>query len=315
MTHDINRGRFQYIGDFVSSMSRGPVKLEFGEGKGPSPKDLAEMEAQERALQGIKTALIAGSVMAFGGCALGWVLCKWWYGVKNIAEFGEVMKEKMPKVSGDMQDSAIGRRLKTSSEVSRDAISESEELAEWRRSIRSKFNSEEGAQLARANSIILANRRAAERVARRKSSAPQPPGGTAAAGGAAGGAEAGADEAGVEGADLAAHPTADDVLAAAEMVIAAAAEEEGDEGGVGGGLAAPPPAEAVVAAAVASAGSSEITPAESATGGNESETIIKLRRTITQQALELSMLKQQQQQEQAQTQPQQQQEQPQQQQP
>jgi hypothetical protein len=42
------------------------------------------------------------------------------------------------QVSGDMEDSAVGRRLKQQSAASRDAISEDPELTAWRRSMRDK---------------------------------------------------------------------------------------------------------------------------------------------------------------------------------
>ena len=42
------------------------------------------------------------------------------------------------QVSGDMEDSAVGRRMKQQAAVSRDAISEDPELTAWRRSMRDK---------------------------------------------------------------------------------------------------------------------------------------------------------------------------------
>ena len=50
-------------------------------------------------------------------------------------------------------------RMKAQSAEARDAVSENAELTDWRRSLRGKFNSEEGAKLARANSILLAEKR------------------------------------------------------------------------------------------------------------------------------------------------------------
>ena len=75
--------------------------------------------------------------------------------------------ERMPKVSGKLEDGAVGRRIKEAAEVSRDGISENQELTDWRRSLRSKFNTPEGAAVARQNSIMLAERREAERALRK----------------------------------------------------------------------------------------------------------------------------------------------------
>ena len=38
---DIGRGRYEYIGDFMASMQRGPVKLEFGD-RAPTEKERAQ---------------------------------------------------------------------------------------------------------------------------------------------------------------------------------------------------------------------------------------------------------------------------------
>ena len=132
--HDISKGRFEYVGDFMASLNRGPVKLDFGkEAKPLSEKDRARDELNTRNLQLVQRSLVLGTVAAGVCCWLGWQVTKWNYGVRNISEFGEVMRERMPKVSGKMEDSAVGRRLQQASEESRDAISESERLTDWRR--------------------------------------------------------------------------------------------------------------------------------------------------------------------------------------
>ena len=130
-------------------------------------------ELNERNLQLIQRSLVLGSLMAAGGCYLGWVLTKWYYGVQNMNEFSEVMKQKVPKVSGDLKESMIGRRMQEASEKSGEAISENPELTDWRRSLRNKFNTKEGAEIARHNSINMAERREQERIARRAKSEEQ----------------------------------------------------------------------------------------------------------------------------------------------
>jgi len=168
LMHDISKGRFEYIGDFMASLNRGPVKLDFGkEAKPLSEKDRARDELNTRNLQLVQRSLVLGTVAAGVCCWLGWQVTKWNYGVRNMSEFGEVMRERMPKVSGKMEDSAVGRRLQQASEESRDAISESERLTDWRRTIRGKFNTEEGAAIARQNSIMLAERRQVEKALRK----------------------------------------------------------------------------------------------------------------------------------------------------
>ena len=167
LMHDISRGKFEYIGDFMASLNRGPVKLDYGKDAKPiSEKERLQDELNERNLKMIQRSLLLGSLAAAGGCFLGWQLTKLYYGVRNITEFNEVMRERMPKVSGSMEDSLIGRKLKEEALQSRDAISENPELANWRRSLRGKFNTEEGAKLARENSITLAQKREEERAAR-----------------------------------------------------------------------------------------------------------------------------------------------------
>jgi len=167
LMHDISRGKFEYIGDFMASLNRGPVKLDYGKDAKPiSEKERLQDELNERNLKMIQRSLLLGSLAAAGGCFLGWQLTKLYYGVRNITEFNEVMRERMPKVSGSMEDSLIGRKLKEEALQSRDAISENPELANWRRSLRGKFNTEEGAKLARQNSITLAQKREEERAAR-----------------------------------------------------------------------------------------------------------------------------------------------------
>ena len=174
LMHDISKGKFNYLGDFVKSMDKGPVKLDFGkEAKPVSEKQKKLDEMNERNLKMIQRSLVLGSLLAGVSCALGWQFTKWYYGVKNIAEFTEVMNERMPKVSGKLEDSAVGRQLQALSEESRDAIAESERITEWRRGIRAKFNTPEGAAVARQNSMVMAERREAEK-SMRKSRQPLP---------------------------------------------------------------------------------------------------------------------------------------------
>ncbi len=113
LMHDISKGKFEYIGDFMASLNRGPVKLDYGKDAKPlSEKERLQDELNERNLKMIQRSLLLGSLAAAGGCFLGWQLTKWYYGVRSIGEFGEVMRERMPKVSGSMEDSMIGRKLK-----------------------------------------------------------------------------------------------------------------------------------------------------------------------------------------------------------
>ena len=169
--HDIGKGRWAFVGDFVASMNKGPVKLDFGKDAKPvSEKQKRMDELNERNLKLIQRSLVLGSALAAVACIVGWQVTKWIYGVKNVNEFGDVMRERMPKVSGKLEDSALGRRLKESSEVSRDKISENSELTDWRRSLRGKFNTEEGARVARMNSVALAERRQMEKIARKSRS-------------------------------------------------------------------------------------------------------------------------------------------------
>jgi len=164
--HDIQAGRYQYIADFMKSMDKGPVKLGFGKEKAPSAKEIEQMEAQEKALKMMQRSMVIGTLLAAGGTYLIWYLSKRALGVNDVTGFNEAMKNKLPKVSGEMEDSAIGRRMKAQSAEARDAVSENAELTDWRRSLRGKFNSEEGAKLARANSILLAEKRQKERIER-----------------------------------------------------------------------------------------------------------------------------------------------------
>ena len=168
MMHDVTKGKFAYIGDFVQSLDKGPVKLDFGKKEVvKSEKQQKIDELNERNLQMIKRSLIMGSVLAGMACAIGWQVTKWVYGVKSIAEFGEVMQQRMPKVSGSLEDSAVGRTLKEASESSKESISESETITDWRRFVRAKFNSPEGAKIAREYSMVMADKREAEKALRK----------------------------------------------------------------------------------------------------------------------------------------------------
>ena len=80
------------------------------------------------------------------------------------------MNQKMPKVAADMDHSLVGKRMHEMNESSRDKISEDPELTAWRRSLRAKFNTEQGAEIARANSLVLAEQRAEERRVRKAAS-------------------------------------------------------------------------------------------------------------------------------------------------
>ena len=99
--HDIGRGRFNYMGDFIASMNKGPVKVDFGKDAKPiSEKQKAIDELNERNLKMIQRSLTLGSGLAVIACFVGWQFTKWWYGVRDIHGFAEKMSERMPKVSG-----------------------------------------------------------------------------------------------------------------------------------------------------------------------------------------------------------------------
>ena len=163
--HDAGAGKYAYIQDFANSMTEKKVKLSFTE-KPMSEKERRAFEQNEANLKMVQRSMVIGSVCAFLGVGVGWFLTKRALGVSDAKEFSAKMHDKMPKVSDNMQSTKIGAMLQERSYESRDAISESEELTAFRRSLRDKFNSEEGKQLARANSIILAGQRAKERIER-----------------------------------------------------------------------------------------------------------------------------------------------------
>ena len=163
--HDAGAGKYAYIQDFANSMTEKKVKLSFTE-KPMSEKERRAFEQNEANLKMVQRSMVIGSVCAFLGVGVGWFLTKRALGVSDAKEFSAKMHDKMPKVSDNMQSTKIGAMLQERSYESRDAISESEELTAFRRSLRSKFNTEEGKQLARANSIILAGQRAKERIER-----------------------------------------------------------------------------------------------------------------------------------------------------
>ena len=163
--HDAGAGKYAYIQDFANSMTEKKVKLSFTE-KPMSEKERRAFEQNEANLKMVQRSMVIGSVCAFLGVGVGWFLTKRALGVSDAKEFSAKMHDKMPKVSDNMQSTKIGALLQERSYESRDAISESEELTAFRRSLRSKFNTEEGKQLARANSIILAGQRAKERIER-----------------------------------------------------------------------------------------------------------------------------------------------------
>ena len=166
--HDATKGKYEYIGDFAASLNRGPVKVEFGSKAKPITEKQRKIdEMNERNLTLIQRSMVVGTALVAISGVVGWKLTKWYYGVKDVHEFADVMHERMPKVSGKLEDSALGRKLQAASEKSRDTISENAELTDWRRSLRGKFNSPEGAKLARENSLVLRQQRESERIVRK----------------------------------------------------------------------------------------------------------------------------------------------------
>jgi hypothetical protein len=166
LMHDAQRGKFQYVSDFASSLNTGPVKLSFKD----APKT-QEDEAQERALSMIQRSVLVGSLAVLASGVIGWQITKWYMGVNNAKEFSERMNEKMPKVSAEVNTSILGQKLHGVNQESRDKISEDPELTAWRRSLRDKFNNAEGAEIARKNSIHMAEVRAQERKVRKVATA------------------------------------------------------------------------------------------------------------------------------------------------
>tara|TARA_B100000524_G_scaffold59228_1_gene27502 strand:- start:543 stop:1673 length:1131 start_codon:yes stop_codon:yes gene_type:complete len=165
--HAMGAGRYQYVADFWKSLNRGKVRLDIGE-KPLSEEEQEQQRVQDQAFGVIKNSMIYGTLMVAVGGAIGWMVTKRVLGVQSIGEFGEHMSERLPKVSGKLEDSALGRQLQEESDYYKEAISGSERLTTWRRSMRSKFNSEEGAELARKNSMMLADFRQMEKEERRR---------------------------------------------------------------------------------------------------------------------------------------------------
>jgi len=165
--HAMGPGRYEYLADFYKSLNKGPVKLELG-AQAPklSAEDRRKAEEQDRAFKLMQRSMILGTVFAFVGGAIAWWVTKKILGVRDIAEFGDRMKTIAPKAGND--ESELTRSLKEATEGTRDAISESESLATWRRTVRAKFNTEEGATMARQNSILMAEKRQEERKARKQ---------------------------------------------------------------------------------------------------------------------------------------------------
>ena len=179
--HQMSRGKFEYLNDFVKSLNRGPVKLGVGAKSGAplSEKERAREAAQAQAVALMSRAMMLGTAACFGGGLVGWWLLKLYLGVASVGGFGEYLKEKLPKVK---DTPGISDTLRQANETSRDAISESDTLASLRRSVRTKFNTEEGARVARQNSVEMAEARARERIARKtsakKAAAPSAPAAT-----------------------------------------------------------------------------------------------------------------------------------------
>ena len=165
--HQMTKGRYNYLADFWKSLNRGPVKLTYDKTNGTDAEKERDA-AQSRAIVLISRAMVLGSIVCVAGCAAGWWVLKKALGVADAREFSEFMGQRLPKLK---DEASVGQSLKRANEISHDSISENESLALLRRSVRGKFNTEEGARIARENSIQMAEIRAKERIARRSKSA------------------------------------------------------------------------------------------------------------------------------------------------
>ena len=118
LMHDAQRGKFQYVSDFASSLNTGPVKLSFKDAP-KTQEDEAQVPAlcgawcmvhgawcmahgawcmvhgvgctsdqpnhpvQERALSMIQRSVLMGSLAVLASGVIGWQITKWYMGVKN----------------------------------------------------------------------------------------------------------------------------------------------------------------------------------------------------------------------------------------
>jgi len=121
-------------------------------------------EAQVRAVKMMQRGVVLVTLLIFGSGVAGWFGVKRMLGVGDAKEFGEAMKEHAPQASSF---ETVGRRLQTVSQRWGDAISSNEWLIRWRRNMRERFNDPEGAKIARENSLVMAERRVRQRIARR----------------------------------------------------------------------------------------------------------------------------------------------------
>lgn len=157
---DIGRGRFEYVGDFLTSIMAKPTKLEIGVQRCTlSEKELAQEAAHAAAMTGIQRALLLGSLASFAGCALGWWAAKKLTGTTDIREFSDHMRHRIPQVMANTTNTSVIDSLRAWSERSHELTSQSTLLATWRRTMRAKFNTPEGAELARRNSVEMLARR------------------------------------------------------------------------------------------------------------------------------------------------------------
>mmetsp|Transcript_48122 Transcript_48122/g.104230 ORF Transcript_48122/g.104230 Transcript_48122/m.104230 type:complete len:179 (-) Transcript_48122:364-900(-) len=153
----------QYVFQFWKSLNQGPVKLREDSSE-ESQRERRLNEAQVRAVKMMQRGVVLVTLLIFGSGVAGWFGVKRMLGVGDAKEFGEAMKEHAPQASSF---ETVGRRLQTVSQRWGDAISSNEWLIRWRRNMRERFNDPEGAKIARENSLVMAERRVRQRIARR----------------------------------------------------------------------------------------------------------------------------------------------------
>jgi len=109
--HDMMRGRYRYINEFMESMNVEPeerrpmTKRE----EMRMEKQLAQMRANARYIGG---AFLGGTALLVAGATAGWYYTKWRLGVRDTKEYAEKMRELTPDVMGSLEQGYLGNTMR-----------------------------------------------------------------------------------------------------------------------------------------------------------------------------------------------------------
>eukprot|EP00293_Proteomonas_sulcata_P008755 CAMPEP_0184297734 /NCGR_PEP_ID=MMETSP1049-20130417/8616_1 /TAXON_ID=77928 /ORGANISM="Proteomonas sulcata, Strain CCMP704" /LENGTH=231 /DNA_ID=CAMNT_0026607595 /DNA_START=41 /DNA_END=736 /DNA_ORIENTATION=- len=109
--HDLMRGRYQYLNDFMEDMQKDPEELQTMT-KRQEKRLQAKLTAQASSTKYIVGSFVGGTLLCVGTWYAGWLYTKSHLGVKDGKEYADKMRELTPNTKDSLDQGWVGRSMR-----------------------------------------------------------------------------------------------------------------------------------------------------------------------------------------------------------